>query len=410
MRAAMVISLVDQAVLSGFNLSLSLVLIAHAPPSEFGQFSYALAVLLIMGSLHNALIGTPIGVALPGRSPAEQNQALAMLLRIDHGLRLGLVPVVGVLLAVTSRDPLFLSGGLAMCYFALWRETQRGRAFAAMAAHRALILDAVAVGVSVLAGLLFWQWLPPVPALLFAIASGNALAVLAAGHHVPLLGLAEAFGRYRQIWTEARWSLLGAVTTEAQYRGYVFAVETLRGTDTLGAVQAGRALMGPLQLIATAWGRVARPEMTKALFEGRAGAARRILALGTLGVCGLCLVYLGLLYLAWPQIEARLFHGRYPDVGLMTAAWGLATLVSMSQICLGYYLQAARLFRPLAFVSVGAAAASGLALLGLASAAVPPVYAVFAVLIGEITAVIWILVLVLRHGAAPAATPLTVSP
>ncbi len=402
MRAAMAFSLIDQALLSGFNLALSLVLIAHVPPSEFGLFSYALTVLLIIGSLHNALIATPIGVALPGRPAARQSADLSVLLRADHLMRCAAMPLAAGLCVITSRDPLFLGGALAMCFFALWRETQRNLAFATHAAHRALILDAIAVIGSTLAIAALWTWLTPVPAMLFGTAAGSAAAVLLAARRHALMGPLAALREYRTFWSETRWSLLGAATTEAQYRGYVFAVESFRGAGTLGAVQAGRALMGPMQLLANAWGRVARPEMTRALVEGRVADARRTLALGTAGVLALSLIYLAALNWAWPVIEARLFHGRYPEIGLMTAAWGLVTLISMAQMCLGYYLQAARLFRPLAYVSVGAAAASGLALLGLATS-VPPVYAVFAVAIGEAVALVWIVALIVRQRPAPIA-------
>ncbi|WP_164094713.1 hypothetical protein, partial [Serratia marcescens] len=64
--------------------------------------------------------------------------------------------------------------------------------------------------------------------------------------------------------------------------------------------------------------------------------ARRTLVLGTVGVLALSLIYLAALNWAWPMIEARLFHGRYPEIGLMTAAWGLVTVISMAQMCLGY--------------------------------------------------------------------------
>ncbi|WP_204308176.1 hypothetical protein, partial [Klebsiella aerogenes] len=82
--------------------------------------------------------------------------------------------------AITSRDPLFLAGALAMCFFALWRETQRNLAFATHAAHRALLLDAIAVFGSVFAIASLWTWLSPVPAMLFGTAAGSAAAVLLA--------------------------------------------------------------------------------------------------------------------------------------------------------------------------------------------------------------------------------------
>ncbi|MCW1839132.1 hypothetical protein [Prosthecomicrobium hirschii] len=404
MRRAMVYSILDQAVLSAFNLGLSLLLVATVAPADFGRFSYGLAVLLILGSVHNALVATPIGVSLPGQGRATQADVLSVLLGADHRLRLALMPVAALLLAFAGTDPAFVGPALALCFFSLWRETQRGLAFALSEAGRALAIDLVAVSVSALAAGLLWRIVPPVSALLSGMAIGSAAAVAVAHRSGPFGrggfgtgGRGGGWRRYGRFWHEARWSLLGAVTTEAQFRGYVFAVQALRGADTLGAVQAGRALMGPLPLLASAWSRVARPEMTRALVERRDADALRIVILGTGGVLVLSLGYLAALALAWPWIEPRLFGGRYPGIGVLTAAWGLTTLIGTGHICLGTYLQAARCFRPLAFVSVGGAAASAIALAGLATA-VPTVYAVGAVAVGETIALVWSLVLVVGIG------------
>ncbi|MFK8252506.1 lipopolysaccharide biosynthesis protein [Ancylobacter terrae] len=395
MRTAVALSLIDQALLSGFSLALNLVLLAHVPADQFGLFTYALTVLLILTSLQNALIVTPIGVNLPGRPEAVQQETLAALLTADHLLRLALAPAVLALCALTSGDPLFAFAAAAMCLAGLWRETQRGIAFTLMRPHRALFIDALSVGGSILLILALWHLLDPVPALLLGIAGGNAAAVLiAAGGH-RLAGIGKALADYRTVWRETRWTLAGAATTEAQYRGYVIMVEALRGGAVLGEVQAGRVLMGPMPLLVSAWGRISRPAMTRALVEGDMDGARRTLFLGTAGVMIMSLVYLGVLAIGWRWIEPLVFHGRYPGIGAMSAAWGVAMLVAMAQMCLGYYLQAARLFRPLAFVSVGAAAVSLVALSGLASS-VPPVYAVWAVTAGEAVALVWSIVLVAR--------------
>lgn len=400
MRRAIALSVVDQAVLSAFNLGLSLLLIARLSPSEFGAYSYVLAVLLILSSVRNALVAMPIGVSLPGRSPQAQDESLSILLKVDHAVRIALLPVAASLLCAVSTDPLYLLPALGLCFLWLWRETQRDLAFTLRMAERALTLDAISVGASILAILLLWGLLPPVSAVLAGMAAGNALGIAFAGHRRALRSFGGAFAGYRRFWHDARWSLYGAVTTEAHYRGYVFAIQALRGADTLGAVQAGRALMGPLPLLASAWSRAARPEMTSALVENRIAEARRTLILGTAGVLLLSMLYLFGLHLAWPLIEARLFQGRYPEIGMLTFAWSLTTLVGTSHICLGAYLQAAGQFRPLAFASLAAALASGSALLVLATT-LPAVYAVGAVAFGEIVALVWILALIARTRPNP---------
>ena len=404
MRRAMAFSLLDQALLSAFNLCLSLLLVAKTSPTEFGTFNYVLTVVLVMSSVHNALIATPIGVSLPGRPEAVQSEVLAILLKIDHLLRTATLPIAGGLLILVSRDPLFLGFGLLLCFFWLWRETRRGLAFTRRDARRALMVDAANVLASVLAIAVFWHFASPVNATLAGLAVGNAIAVLLSGEPHATRALKPALRAYRQFWVNARWSLFGAMTTEAQSRGYVFAVQTFRGADALGTLQAGRMLMGPLPLLAASWARVARPEMNHALLERRRGDALRALVVGSFGVLVLSLAYLGALFVCWPLIEPHLFRGRYPEIGTMTAAWGGTTLISLGHICLGTYVQAAQMFRPLAMASLVAALISGLALLALAGQ-VPLIYALGAVALGESVALVWIVVLVVRGGeAAPDGT------
>lgn len=401
MRRAIVLSIVDQAMLSAFNLGLSLLLIARVSPSEFGAFTYVLAVLLVLSSLRNALVAVPIGVWLPGRPQAAQDEVLATLLKFDHALRIAILPIAAGLIAVVGTDPLYLGPALCVCFLWLWRETQRDLSFTLRMAERALLLDAISVGSSIVAILFLWRLLPPVPAVLAGIAAGHAVAIASAGHRVAQESFATALAGYGRFWQESRWTLFGAATTEAQFRGYVFAVQAFRGGDTLGAVQAGRALMGPLPLLASAWSRAARPEMTAALVENRVADARRILLLGTAGVLFLSLLYLLVLYVAWPVIETYLFKGRYPEIGMLTIGWGLATLVGMLDLCLSAYLQAARKFRGLAFASLAAAVVSGCALLVLATN-VPAAYAIGAVALGELVALVWVIALIATVRPEPA--------
>ncbi|HRO49084.1 MAG TPA: hypothetical protein PLW75_02990 [Hyphomicrobium sp.] len=393
MRRAMTLSLIDQALLSAFNLGLSVLLIRFASPAEFGLFSYVVAVLMILSSVHNALVATPISVSIPGRPTETKKKVLSVLLRVDHLLRGALLAAAALLVVLVSTDVAFLAAAASACFFWLWRETHRGIAFADGDAARALRIDTVAVLVSIAAVAALWRVFPPTLSALSGIAIGNALAVLLQGTRHHLRPIAQAIADYGVFWREARWSLFGAATTEAQFRGYVFAVQSFRGADALGHVQAGRTLMGPLPLLASAWARVARPAMNHALTERRTGDAHRTLWRGTLGVLGLSVVYLAALYLAWPLVETHLYQGRYPDIGIITIAWGIATFFSVSHICLGTYLQAARRFRPLAFVSLAAAACSGTALLVLATS-VPVFYAIGAVAIGEFVALVYTLVLI----------------
>jgi O-antigen/teichoic acid export membrane protein len=410
LRKSVGIALVDQAVLSLFNLGLNLMLIALAAPSEFGRYIYASAVVLVFTSLQNALVTTPLAVLIPGRPEREQADVLHGLLSFDVPFRVVCAMVAPVLCLLTDHSLDFLLMVAVSTFSVLGRETWRSVALSFEDPAECLRIDVLAVVTSVLATAVLWFALKPAVACLAGIAAGNfAGALLAGGGRAPRgrLPVRQALSNYRaRFWSDTRWSLLGAGTTEVQYRSYVFMLEWFRITATLAAVQAGRLLLGPLTLVVGAWGKVARPAMARKLAAGDTRGMMRITATGMVYVLSVGAVYCLMLYLLWPLAEQFIFKGRYPEVGAMTVAWAGYMMVVIAHMVLSVPLQAAMKLKELAWVTIVTAAVTVLALLCLAFP-VPPVFAVIAMTVGEVIALAWILVLVVRLSVeAPAGAPL----
>ena len=89
MHRSVGIALIDQALLSLFNLGLNLVLISLAAPVEFGRFIFASAVVLLMTSLQNALVATPLAALIPGRTSEQQAATATTIISADVALRWG---------------------------------------------------------------------------------------------------------------------------------------------------------------------------------------------------------------------------------------------------------------------------------------------------------------------------------
>jgi hypothetical protein len=398
LRRSVGIALVDQAVLSLFNLGLNLMLIALAAPSEFGRYIYASAVLLVCTSLQNALVTTPLAVLVPGRQPAEQARVVEGLLSFDVPFRIVCALAAPVLCVLTDHSPDFLLA-VAVCVFsALGRETWRTMALAFEKPAECLRIDAISVLVSCAAAILLWRVLQPAVACIAGVAVGNFAGAYMARRTQPVVRLPMqlAVANYRALfWGDTQWSLMGAGTTELQYRSYVFTLEFFRETAVLASVQAGRLLLGPLSLVVGAWGKVARPAMARKLAENDFSGMMRITAAGMVYVLSVAAAYCAALYLVWPLAETWIFKGRYADVGLMTMAWGGYMLVVIAHMVLSVPLQAAMQLKQLAQVTMATACLTGVLLLSLALP-VPPVFAVVAMTVGEVVALIWILRLVLE--------------
>lgn len=397
MRKPVVISVFDQAVLSLFNLGINLALIKFAVPAEFGRFVFALTLILVATSLQNALVATPISVMLPGRRESERRNGLRTLVSFDLILRCVCTVVAGILCLLTDWSPAFLAAVLGAVFATLARETARNIYVASNRVGYCLALDVVAVVGAGLSVLLVWGMLAPATACLLGLAAGNslALATVARGLIPPRLRPSVVAARYRKFWSKTKWSLVGAATTELQDRNYVFAVEYFRSTATLGAVQAGRLLLGPLMLFVQSWARVARPAMARALARGERSAALATFSQGLLIATFVGASYCAALWLAWPWLEDMIYDGKYPDIALTTVAWAIFTLAKIMDEVLSSLLLAANELRNLAMVSVGTALVT-CALLFVLAFDVPAVWAVYVLVAGQGAALVWLTVLVVR--------------
>ena len=410
MHRSVGIALIDQALLSLFNLGLNLVLISLAAPVEFGRFIFASAVVLLMTSLQNALVATPLAALIPGRTSEQQAATATTIISADVALRWGAAVVTPLLCLLTDHDIRFLGAAACVAFTSLARETARALALAHERTIECLRLDAGAVAASILAIAALWWVVPPATAALGGIAIGNGLALLLLvrtriPHYLPVI---EALRTYRStFWADTQWSLIGAGTTELQYRSYVFALELFRDAISLATVQAGRLLLGPLPLVVGAWGRVARPAMARHLATGSARNMIQLTAQGMAYVLIVAACYCLVLYLLWPIVEARFFNGRYSDVGRMTTAWAIYMVMVISHMVLSVPLQASMRLKELAQVTMATAVLSCILMAGLTTN-VPVIYAVYALIATEFVALVWILVLVIRlarHAGTPTLQP-----
>ena len=404
MRKSVGIALVDQAVLSLFNLGLNLAMIRYAAPTEFGRFIFAAAVILVLTSLQNALVATPLSVLIPGRRPAEQEATAAAVVSADVAFRVAAAILASLLCLITSHAADFLLAAALACFTTLGRETARSLALAHERTIECLRIDIAAIVVSIGATALLWRLAPPAVAALAGIAVGNLAATLTqvSTRISRRIDPASALSAYRaDYWQDTQWSLVGAGTTEVQYRSYVFAIELFRDTAALASVQAGRLLLGPLPLVVGAWGRVARPAMARHLASGDNAQVIRLTGQGLIYVMAVAAAYCGMLYALWPIAESQFFHGKYPQVGAMTLAWAGYMLVVIAHMVLSVPLQAAMRLKELAQVTMATATLSCLLLTGLLLD-VPVVWAVLALAAAEVVALIWIALLVARLARSPA--------
>jgi O-antigen/teichoic acid export membrane protein len=357
MKRTMLISLVDQALNSAFNLLLNLAFIAFATPAEFGRFAFVLAGSFFAASAQNALIVMPLNYLLPGRPPAEADAELSMLTSANLALTLLVLPVGLGLGAVIGADAALSLAILAYFLTLMAREYLRNVLVVQGRMARTLVYDAVALAAAAAFAAVFWQALAPEAAVLAGLAAGNALAFLVCGAklNADLRRLPAHLSAYRQVWKDTRWALQGALQNEVVMRSYVFLVERMRDAAALGRLNAGRVVLSPLLLVGTAWCRVARPRMVEELRAGRSAAVIGLLRSGAAIVAGAALLYGLCLVLAWPYVETYAFRGRYGDMAGIVFCWWLYALVAGLTSVMATLMEARRQFRALAVVGLAGA-------------------------------------------------------
>lgn len=363
------ISIIDQALMSGFSLALSLVFIALATPEEFGLFVIVLTAMLIIHAAQNALVTAPLNILLPGRDAATQARDLHMLSVINR-LMVGLALLMACLLAfLYEMGPTLALATIFYLMMTATRDYTRDIFIVRGQVSLTLAQDIVYVGAAICAIAVLWQFCDPVTSVVAGLGVASLLALLAfrpeqAWQRGRIL---DQFRAYRGPWSFARWALLSGMQTEAQTRGYVFITEAWKGAATLGMLQVGRLLLAPLLLIAAAWGRIARPRMVAHFYNSRPKEAYVILGGGVALILVMSIVYGAVIATAWTLIEQYIFRGRYGDMRMMAFVWWLYTAVAALNSCGATLLEVQRRFRALAMLEMVTAAAciSALLLLSL---------------------------------------------
>ncbi len=385
MKRIITTSIIDQMLISAMMFVINLLLIGLAGAESFGRFIVVLAAFLMSFGAQNALVLVPINVLIPGRSKAMQSRNLRMLATVD-------IAVIGASAALVAAVVGLLGFGLglvlasaALVIFGSNRELMRTVFQTQNRAGRYLAMDVTVIAATGAALLATWRFMAPETAAITSLAIGNLVGTAAFGTRVQRtpLRLREMIRRYSAYWVKSRWALAGAAVTDVQMRFYIFAIEILSGSATLGLLQAGRVMVNPIAMMAFAWARAIRPNMAERLTSGDRNAALGMMKNGVLLLTAVGIAYLTVLNLAWPLIDVHLLKGRYPGLYDTLLVWSVFAIVNLPSICVSIYLQAAHKYRELTICGAFSAAGSSL-LLCLLVLDVPSIWAIGALIVGEL--------------------------
>lgn len=324
---------VDQAWLSLVSLAVSIALIREAPKAEYGHYLLLVAPLLLLQSVQNALINSPLATYLPAAQESEGSKikATAISLHIHLAVFGAMLYALG-LLAFGWLDVIEISTSLVVSFSAavvgtIARESQRSLAYAQGAGLKALSGDIV-FGVLMVMGV----GLAASGAHLYA---STVLLLTGIAGVAPVLLQVGTLTRPRvdatiavRFWSCSRWALPSVLATWGSLNSYSYFAGVMVGVTAVAEIGAARLFVMPIGLIIAAWGNWNRPRISRWFAAGDIRSVRHLthssvlLGLGTLG--GLA----ALLTVVYPWIE-QLIGSDYAGLKALVLMWMLYFALSL---------------------------------------------------------------------------------
>lgn len=367
MLGAMLLTGVDQGVLSALNLAIALAFIRYASKAEFGVYTLVNGLVLLALGVQTALVVTPLtanGARLVGVARASFVGAVFRL-QCALGAAMALLLALGVhgyeaAHGVGSRHgPLALGAGIAVA--GGWmREFYRSVEFLDHRSDRALVGDLCFVAGAALA-------LVAVRVCTGCVRASSVLCAVGGAALLPgLIGfLREGRARCtardcrdaaRVLVDQGRWTLPGMGVSWGQNTGYAYVVALLLGSAAVGELAAARLFVMPLNLLMQAWSRTFLPRAGALLGRGRDVYALCRRSAGWL-LAG-SLLYLAAVCTFLALGGTRLLPSKYAGLGLLVVVWGGFAVVNVVRNVASNALLAHTAFRALFVYSVAAATGS----------------------------------------------------
>lgn len=365
-------SLAGPLAISLAQFVLTFALLRRMTLPEFGKIAFLLIVYQFLLGCWGALFCAPLLVAFRDGAGSQADEHHPREQALHAGNLLGAMLVAVIMPVLAWRVGLDLgAAGLFGLYCALMMVRQYGRNHGLLRGARGAVTGSDLSFAAVVAGLAIFclWWSDATPRLVCAGLAGGALVALLVlmarrGGMGWLPGGSPALQAYGAIWrSDARWSLLGVLTTEMTVNAHSYLITFLLGPEAFAPIAAAALVVRPVVVVINPLAEFERVHIARALAQGdRRGAVHhRDLARQT----GL-IVWIGaaalIIAAAWLVPYARLGIDIPPQVlSLASVLWFGVVLARVIYIPDSAVLIAAGRFRALAGMTLWTSAVSLLA-------------------------------------------------
>lgn len=329
-----VTSTIDQAMLSGLNLLVGLVLIRYTTKETYGIYSQLFGIGLLSTSLLDAMIRSAL-TTMAGQLDADRRGSLvARTARIEWVAATALAIIAGFgLWLVASRlnlseNTIHLALSFAAFIFLMAsREYCRTALFIDSRPNMVAWLDFVFV-IATLSSLAFALWVGPISVTLVMLLLAASNGIAAALYSFKLMhgvGSSSIWQVYlcdiRSLWALSKWALAGATLAWIGNNCYMYFVAEVVGVEALADVNAARLLLAPIFVVGMAWTRVARPAMGLLIASSDSAALDSFVKRSFMALEGIIAVYLMILLGVLPSLTVHVLGAKYRDLSTTLVLW-----------------------------------------------------------------------------------------
>lgn len=343
-RRKLGLTFADQAISSGSNFLVGVLVARFSGLTRFGGYMFAFAIWLVVVGVHRALITEPMIIA--GATPRQRHRLLAQGFAAE--MVLGVVASVAVGL-LGAAFLLFGSSGYGGPLVALapWlpsllaQDFWRAMSFQQARPDRALANDVLFTTVQVGAFLALMAATPyrsvavPIACWGVGATAGAALGLVTYGIR-PAIGPGVA--HLRRHWATSKWLLADFGTQYAADQAYLFYLAAELGSAAYGGFRASANLLGPVMVILQAGGNFGLPEASRRLRSEGPDGLRRLAPRLTLGALACVGLYGGVVSLLGGRLLSAVYGPTFGEYGtllrLAALQYVVASLVFGQGICL----------------------------------------------------------------------------
>ncbi len=314
------ITLADQSIVSGANFLTTVLIGRLCGPEELGIYSVGFSVVVILGTMLQALVVVPYTVFVQRLQDPQRSEYTGGVLA--HCVILSILAMAGLVclaLALQHSGTSTLAPAIwvlsATIPFVLFREFCRRMAFAHMQLTTVFTFDATAVTLQ-LAGL---------GTLILADQLSAAKCFAMVGLCCGLVSLARLYSirdqfslraahvrqAWRKNWNFSKWVIVEHTAAILNSNVMQWLLAVMLGTAATGLFAACAAILNAFNPIALGLNNVLMPRIAVAMSEQGPGEVRRVVRKATLAMLAITAVFCGAIMIFGTDIMRLLYGAKY---------------------------------------------------------------------------------------------------